>query len=106
MTANQEQSLYVPLNLLLKDRNSYASWMMITGTLASFRPSSYNWLNQIHLNFNLNDFVFFFGIHIDSAVRIVQRQGVRGLLKGPPGRGLRHLELYLRDPYRFDGWHD
>jgi hypothetical protein len=74
---------------------------LFESALASIRPPAYNWLNRIHLNFDLSDFFMFFGIHIDPIVRIDQSQSVRTLFEGLPARGLKHLELYFRDPYRY-----
>lgn len=63
---------------------------------------NFNWLNRVQLNFTISDWFRFFGVKIHLEVHIVHEHDMGPLLGGLVNRGLEHLELYFRDPYRIN----
>lgn len=65
---------------------------------ASVTSSEYNWLDKVRLNFRLDEHFETFGCRIDPDFHIPEISRPSQLQELAP-RGLRHLELFFRDPY-------
>jgi hypothetical protein len=80
------------------------TWKHFTGLLdlsdvlgTSNPPSDYDWLNRIHLNFSIAEYLRLFGVIIDPFVHIQPSRNQGPLLQGISI--IKHLELFFQDPY-------
>lgn len=65
---------------------------------ADVKPTEFNWLSKVHLNFTVKKYFEFFGLRINPQVHIVEANSMGRRLQGLTKRRLEHLELYFRDP--------